>query len=501
MSKKGSPDEMPDYGTIPMGINGKRKCRDVWMIVLFLAFWCGMWIVANTALKYGSPMSLLLPLDSHGNQCGTSVTYNGVNLANLSYLYYNNPASPTTYTSVCVASCPTSTVVTTTSNYICDYGIVPTSLTLATYTTSFKCAPLIIQSQDVLGRCIPSDATITYFNASALSSQNTLQSILTDSRYSYYTTSTESGHDAQQIVWEYKAAQYGCWICVVLFAIMILITIFMRNKIRIACEVIKETSAAISKMPIITGSFGEYYWTLGDKTANMIKQPVQGSMYRTSRYHLGSIMFGAFLIAIVQTARVILMVFKKMAKKSKMKFLIPLINCCQCYLAWLERLVKWINKNAYIMIAIEGKAFCKSCTSALGLLIRNALKLIAVDLIGDFIIGLSKICITALVVLIFYGFLTWQGQLIHIQFIYVPLIIIGIIAFFISSGFMGVYSLGIDTIFMSFLIDSERNDGSVQHPYYMSESLKNIMHVSNKMREEDQKKKAKRVEPMAMEEY
>ncbi|KAI9341913.1 plasma-membrane choline transporter-domain-containing protein [Obelidium mucronatum] len=614
--------EKPDYT--------RESVHDVIFLVLFLVWWCGMWIIANTAMKYGNPAWLLLAIDSHGNRCGTPVTYNGISLEDKPVLYYTNPAAPAAFPSVCLASCPNTTATPSSTKLYCDYGVNPyaTGINATALQETFTCAALIIKSESVLGRCIPNDPAITTFAASGLTTaSNSLQSILTDvencwpfyigavflaliisflwayllkifakpmvwftvilvnltfggiALFCYFfwqkeyafSISNEVGHDAVQVEWQWQTAKYGCFIFTALFAICVLVTIFMRNKIRIACEVLKETSTAIGKMPVIiffplllwlaaailfvyfifitlyivsinssitlsafnlpmtqtqvnyllvyhlfgffwcyaffqgfnqmtiAGSFATYYWTL-DKS-NMPKHPVRSSMWRTARYHLGSIALGAMLIAIVQTLRCVMLFVKRLAKKSSLKILVPLINCCQCYLAWLEKLVKWINKNGYIMVAITGDGFCKSCGHALALLIRNGLKLIAVDLVGDMIILLSKVCITSLVVLIFYFFINWQADLIDIQFIYVPLVIIGIIALFVASGFMGVYEMGIDTIFLSFLEDSERNDGSLASPYYMSDALKNIMHVSNKMREEDAKKRTKRVEPMAMEEY
>ncbi|KAI8622610.1 plasma-membrane choline transporter-domain-containing protein [Chytriomyces sp. MP71] len=591
---------------VKVGVNAKRKCHDIIFLLLLIVFWIGMFFVANTAFKYGDVTLLLKPQDSYGNHCGTNYSQNGTNLMNLPYLYYNNLASPMASPFECVASCPNVTSIPTLSNYICNYGINLTLSNFASLTAQFQCAPLLIKSAPILNRCIPNDPAFTNLSASALSSsQNAMQDIFQDIQIAwpyyiaavfislvvsfiwvwmmrlfakpmvwltvilinlffaaiagacyYFWVMEQTMVDSSFVATERAIGQYGTYIFLALFILMVIFTIFMRNKIRIACEVLKETSIAIGKMPFIiffpltiwllcilllvyfiyvalflvsintgvtlsglniqmsskysvyylliyhvfgffwlyawfqginqttvAGSFATYYWLL-DK-ANMPNGTIRKSLWRTSCYHLGSIALGAMLIAIVQTLRVIMMVFKRMAKKSKLKFLMPLINCCQCCLAWLEKLVKWINKNSYIMIAIEGKAFCESCTLALGLLMRNALRLLAVDFVSDFIIILSKVCITASTVGILYAFIIWQANLIHIKIIYVPLAIVGIIAFMVASTFMSIYALGIDTIFMCFLIDSEKNDGSPDRPYYMSDSLKNIMHVSNKMRVSD----------------
>ena len=43
------------------------------------------------------------------------------------------------------------------------------------------------------------------------------------------------------------------------------------------------------------------------------------------------------------------------------------------------------------------------------------------------------------------------------------------------SSFFGVYAMAVDTLFLCFLEDLERNDGSQQRPYYMSSGLKKIL--------------------------
>ena len=41
--------------------------------------------------------------------------------------------------------------------------------------------------------------------------------------------------------------------------------------------------------------------------------------------------------------------------------------------------------------------------------------------------------------------------------------------------FFGVYEMAVDTLFLCFLEDIERNDGSASKPYYMSKDLKKIL--------------------------
>lgn len=44
---------------------------------------------------------------------------------------------------------------------------------------------------------------------------------------------------------------------------------------------------------------------------------------------------------------------------------------------------------------------------------------------------------------------------------------------------MGVFEVGIDVVFLSFCEDIERNDGSLEKPYFMGQSLKSAVGVKN----------------------
>ena len=59
-------------------------------------------------------------------------------------------------------------------------------------------------------------------------------------------------------------------------------------------------------------------------------------------------------------------------------------------------------------------------------------------------------------------------QIPTLNFPLLPTVIITLTAYLISSCFFSVYEMGIDTLFICFLQDSEINDGSKEKPYYMS---------------------------------
>ena len=61
----------------------------------------------------------------------------------------------------------------------------------------------------------------------------------------------------------------------------------------------------------------------------------------------------------------------------------------------------------------------------------------------------------------------------------IVLLLIFLGSYLICDGFFNTYSMAISTIFICFLEDLERNDGSAQKPYFMSKSLMKIMGKKN----------------------
>ena len=56
-----------------------------------------------------------------------------------------------------------------------------------------------------------------------------------------------------------------------------------------------------------------------------------------------------------------------------------LLGCYQCIFQNIERFIKFINRNAYIMSAVHGTGFFRSARDAFNLLMRNIVKVIVVN--------------------------------------------------------------------------------------------------------------------------
>ncbi|XP_076455047.1 choline transporter-like protein 2 isoform X2 [Babylonia areolata] len=234
----------------------------------------------------------------------------------------------------------------------------------------------------------------------------------------------------------------------------------------------------------LAGAFASYYWAF-DKSKDVPTFPVAASFYRSIRYHLGSLAFGSLLIAIVQLIRVFLEYLDAKLKGSENPAAKFFIKCLKCCFWCLEKLLKFITKNAYIMIAIYGKNFCVSAKNAFSLILRNVVRVAVVDKVTDFVLFLSRLVIMGLVGTGTYFF--FDGRIPYLQqytptlnFYLVPIVIVIVGSYLITSVFFSVYSMAVDTLFLCFLQDLEKNDGSAEKPYFMSKGLMKILHKKNK---------------------
>ncbi|CAG7833342.1 unnamed protein product [Allacma fusca] len=236
---------------------------------------------------------------------------------------------------------------------------------------------------------------------------------------------------------------------------------------------------------VLAGSFAGWYWTFNRKK-DLITFPVASSFSRTFRYHLGTIAFGSLIISVIKFIRFFLeYVDYKLRQYNENPIAKAILCCCKCCFWCLEKFMKFINRNAYIMCAVYGKNFCTSARDAFFLLMRNAIRAFVLDKVTDFLLFMGKVVIVGGVsILSFYVFSGKYGILDDyipvLHFYFVPVIIIAVGTYFISSLFFSVYSMAVDTLFLCFLEDCERNDGTPEKPYYMPKELMEILGKKNK---------------------
>ncbi|XP_042214681.1 choline transporter-like 2 isoform X3 [Homarus americanus] len=239
---------------------------------------------------------------------------------------------------------------------------------------------------------------------------------------------------------------------------------------------------------VLAGTFASWYWAFNKSHVPTLA--VTESFGRTIRYHIGTLAFGSLIIAIVRMIRVIMeYIDHKIREKTDSKIIRCLMCCCRCCLWCLEKFLKFINRNAYVYCAIYGKNFCVSAKNAFSLIMRNIARVVVLDKVTDFLLFIGKMVVVGIIgvasFFIFSGEVKiMKGYLPEMNYYLTPVIIITIGTFFIATAFFSVYAMAVDTLFLCFLVDCEKNDGSAEKPYYMSKDLMKILDKKNKFKEE-----------------
>mmetsp|Transcript_14011 Transcript_14011/g.14033 ORF Transcript_14011/g.14033 Transcript_14011/m.14033 type:complete len:378 (+) Transcript_14011:797-1930(+) len=230
-------------------------------------------------------------------------------------------------------------------------------------------------------------------------------------------------------------------------------------------------------------------WYFSCNSESGAQRPISRSVYRAFRYHLGSLAFGALILAIVWTIKYLLMYFSQKVKQAggtQNKIISWILKCAACYVACFERFIKFINKNAFIQVALQSTSFCKSAREAFFLILRNAGRFLTLGTIGGVFILLGKWTITICATFIGYMIIThaskWKDDIYSPVF---PTIVFLFCAYVIASIFMSVYGMACDTILQCFLVDEELGKKSDRPPAHSPQVLQDFL---NRERERPEKK-------------
>uniref|UniRef100_A0A671UP36 Choline transporter-like protein n=1 Tax=Sparus aurata TaxID=8175 RepID=A0A671UP36_SPAAU len=227
----------------------------------------------------------------------------------------------------------------------------------------------------------------------------------------------------------------------------------------------------------LAGTFASYYWAKR-KPQDIPPCPLFSSFSRAIRYHTGSLAFGALILSVVQLVRIILEYLEQKLKGLHTHTLSRFImHCLKCCFWCLEKLLRYMSHNAYIMVAIYGKNFCTSAREAFFLIMRNVKYFFFVN---TFLFDYDNYSVVA-----FFFFTSKipviQEEVPNLNYYWVPLLTVVIGAYLIAHGFFNVYAICVDTLFLCFCDDLERNDGSSEKPFLMSPELHRILGKSSQV--------------------
>eukprot|EP01064_Diplonema_japonicum_P032649 TRINITY_DN618_c0_g3_i1.p1 TRINITY_DN618_c0_g3~~TRINITY_DN618_c0_g3_i1.p1 ORF type:complete len:862 (+),score=130.31 TRINITY_DN618_c0_g3_i1:69-2654(+) len=210
---------------------------------------------------------------------------------------------------------------------------------------------------------------------------------------------------------------------------------------------------------VISGVVIMWFWSAstaeilsGEKSKSTVPFAMKNAFYRMIRYHLGTLLFGSLLIAIIQFVRALLLYIEhQLPEELKESASFKIVKCLvHCFLAYLERIVKIINKNAFIITGIFGTSFCSSARRALCFLLANIARTAVLTAMAEVVMFLLKIFICGANV--YLAMLMIKEESLtddeKIESGLFPLFFVLLISFVIAVIVMNCYDTCITTVFM-----------------------------------------------------
>ena len=204
-----------------------------------------------------------------------------------------------------------------------------------------------------------------------------------------------------------------------------------------------------------------WYFTSEKGTEN---HSIAKSFYRAFRYHFGSLVFGATIIAIIRFLMFFVEYVKKQLEKSMGKTqgkCFKCIFCCiECCLACCNKFMEYVNKHAYIQIALKGDSFCTAAFEGFGLIIRNLGRFSMLALVSGIFSIVGILFITVCSCVIGYFLITNVPYFSdNLNSCVLPVTAFGIVGFVMGRVTMSIFSVSGDALIHSFLLDEELNKG------------------------------------------
>jgi len=202
----------------------------------------------------------------------------------------------------------------------------------------------------------------------------------------------------------------------------------------------------------VAGAIATWYFSRDASSGyQTVGSPALRSLTWACTKSFGSLAFGSLLLAVVRFINFLLNRARRANKNNKIVYY--LICCIQCLFACVERVVKFIDRFAYIYIAMHGDSFCASARNCYNLISRNLFSAVVVDVLGDFVLFVGKILGTALCTM--FTVLLVHGLNREVTGLTVAAVVI--ISFAVFNLFAHIVGVGVDAVFVCYLEDLERN--------------------------------------------
>jgi len=221
----------------------------------------------------------------------------------------------------------------------------------------------------------------------------------------------------------------------------------------------------------LAGAIANWYFTprhadggkmRGDGDRELSHTPIWDSVVRTVRFHIGTVAFASLIIAIVQFIRYCVNYLQDTLKKCTgdpchlQKICFCVLKCC---IGCVECCLDKVSKTALIWTAIWGSSFGPACCSSFKFLWENLNRVAALALVSGYLMVLGKV-VVSLITTGLCGVFLQRYYDENLNSLAMPMAIIFLLSYMVSTLFMIAFEVTIDTVFFCFLVDEKVNGGA-----------------------------------------
>merc|ERR1711920_813195 len=206
---------------------------------------------------------------------------------------------------------------------------------------------------------------------------------------------------------------------------------------------------------VIAGAVGVWFFNKGPngRLGNSMLAVCTG-VKNCFRYHLGSLAFGSLILAVIQTIRWFMICLSKQAEAHGNCVMVIVLKVFTCCLWCFEKSVKFLNKNAYIQVALMATNFCTSAKNAFWLIARNAVRFGVLGSLGFIVHFIGKYLIMSATAVL--GFLILQEMHADVSAVPVTCVLVYcVIGYSMGVLFMNVFGLAVDATLQCFIATEE----------------------------------------------
>ncbi|CAD5111760.1 DgyrCDS1041 [Dimorphilus gyrociliatus] len=507
----------------------KQGFTDIPCCLIFLVFVGGMGYIAAHAFINGDIYRLYYGYDSYGNTCGRknskieslqkfNISNNGRDMTDKTKVFFLDIKNFKSAISLCVKKCPESTL---SSNKDIKNFAEKADSNLCTYETDVDeyesqangklgpCPSLpVLASTSILSRCVPdllkAKKTLDQANRTRLGN------VLTE----YFSEVSEFLRESVlDFVKKWKEVLIVCAITIVLAFIFVFILRFIASVVAYLSMIIAVVGAIVvvmfKRIRLVAALFHEAGKVFMN-TPTLLFQPVW-TLLVLGVYLLFWAMSMAFLVSSEPPKYrndTMTVEFKRDTKLTIFYayYFVALIWICEFIIACQQMVVAgtvtdWyfdrekefatfrvLRSTKNLILFHLGSVAFGSFIILLVKLPRAILmyidqKVSAINCVGNFILFLGKIGITAIgvgVTIVWLKFVRGVdvGSRDDLELWGIPVVFMCVFSFLIAHCFLSVYDMVIDSLLLCFCEDMRINDGSEEKPYFMNKSLLKITKAS-----------------------